>query len=243
MFSDHRRLLPGIASIAALVLAAGCGAGMGRATSELSPDCGAEITAYGSRASLRENPTSPAVALAAVATPPTAIGYGPGAGYREELTLVDGVWRIARATAPDAVIVEAIPASDAAAVFLVTAAPARWRTRHIDTPVNGFTDLEARLLAISRASPCPSAAIPFRLTGEIVDADWSVVGRPEGARGRIAAGRVTIVGVFDPLDADRYFMPVGQRLHAHIVTETGDIAAHLASFSLLRDGALSVPRR
>jgi hypothetical protein len=210
-----------------------------QATSPAS--CTSSITAYGSRAALKADPDMVAVNLAAVPPPATAIGYGPGAGYRAELTLVDGKWSIARATGADSVQVERVPDKDAGAVFFVLVAPEAWSARPVRTTITSMAGLESMLAATAVASDCPTSAIPFRLSGTITDAEWSVVGRPEGARGQIKSGNVTLVGIYDPFDPDRYFMPTGQKLHVHFVSADRAISGHLSSFSMLREGVLSLP--
>ncbi len=74
--------------------------------------CQSTINGYGSRAELNEHPDTVDVSLRNVAHSPNAIGYGPGAGYLAELTVVDGVWQIARATGPEAVTVDTVPADE-----------------------------------------------------------------------------------------------------------------------------------
>jgi hypothetical protein len=211
-------------------------------TQAASPDaCESSITAYGSRAALKADPDMVAVNLAAVPTPATAIGYGPGAGYRAELTLADGNWFIAHATGADSVQVETVPGKDAGAVFFVSAAPEAWSARPVGTTITAMAGLESILAEAAAASDCPMSAIAFRLSGTITDAEWSVVGRPEGARGQIRSGNVTLVGIYDPFDPGRYFMPSGQQLHVHLVSDDGTISGHLSSFSRLDDGVLSLP--
>ena len=211
-------------------------------TQAASPDaCESSITAYGSRAALKADPDMVAVNLAAVPTPATAIGYGPSSGYRAELTLVDGNWFIARAAGADSVQVETTPDKGAGAVFFVSAAPEAWSARPARRTIASMAGLESILAEAAAASDCPMSAIAFRLSGTITDAEWSVVGRPDGAKGQIKTGKVTLVGIYDPFDPDRYFMPSGQQLHVHLVSDDGTVSGHLSSFSRLDDGVLSLP--
>jgi hypothetical protein len=203
--------------------------------------CENSITAYGSRAALKADPDMVAVSLAAVPTPATAIGYGPSDKYRAELTLVNGEWSIARATGADSVQVEKTPEKEAGAVFLVLATPEKWSAHPVGEIITTLVGLENILTATAAASDCPTSAIPFRLSGTITNAKWSVVGRPEGAKGLIKDGNVTLVGIYDPIDSDRYFIPTGQKLHVHLVSEDGAISGHLSSFQNLVDGVLSLP--
>lgn len=203
--------------------------------------CAGNITAYGSREELKADPASVAARLAEVPTPATAIGYGPADGYRAELTLLNGVWSIAYATAPGTVRVETVPEAEVGATFFVSAAPAAWSVRRVNKSIATMAGLETLLADAWAASGCSQSAIPFRLTGTISAADWSVVGRPEGAKGQLSSGRVTLVGIYDPVDSDRYFMPAGQTLHVHLVTEDGSLSGHLSSFLTLDDGFLSLP--
>ncbi|MDP3459681.1 MAG: hypothetical protein Q8S09_10450 [Hyphomonas sp.] len=203
--------------------------------------CQSTINVYGSRTELNEHPDTVAVSLRDVALSPNAIGYGPGAGYLAELTVVDGVWQIARATGPGAVTVDTVPGENAGAMFLVTASPDAWAKRTLDTPVEGMTDLEAMISKSAASSGCGAGAVPFKLTGKIQDADWSVVGRPSGARGRIDETAVTLIGLYDPVEADRYFMPKGRSIHVHILTGDGRLSGHLDDFASLEAGTLSLP--
>jgi len=228
-------LLPGIALLTAC-------AGTAEQVGEPSPTaCQAPISAYGSREFLKTNPDSVAAVLAEVPVTETSIGYGPSAGYLEEITLVDGAWKIARATGPDTISLETGPTSDAGAVFLVIASPDAWRAQPLDTPVEGMADLEARLSEFVAASGCMSSALPFRLSGVVEDAEWSVVGRPAGAKGHLQRADVTLVGIYDPVDNDRYFMPQGAKVHVHMVTADGRVSGHLNGFSALTAGKLSLP--
>lgn len=204
--------------------------------------CSSELTGYGTRAAVNADPESIAVGLREVPLTPMTIGYGPGGGYDAELTLVDGVWQIARATDRASVRVETLPADGAGAVFLVTASPQAWGKRELDAPVTGLSDLEARLADIASASDCPAGAIAFRATGTISDADWSVVGRPKGARGHIDTAEVTLVGVYDPVETDRFFMAGGRNIHVHFVTQDGSLSGHLGGFTSLDNGTLFIPQ-
>lgn len=236
MMVPRHILLPGLALLTAC-------AGTAEPVGEPSPTaCQVPISAYGSKQSLRANPDSVAAVLTQVPVTGTSIGYGPSAGYLEEITLVDGAWKIARATGPDTVSVETGPASDAGAVFLVIASPDAWRAQPLDTPIEGMADLEARLSEIVAASDCISSALPFRIAGVVKDADWSVVGRPSGAKGRLDMTDVTLVGIYDPMDNDRYFMPQGAKVHVHMLTADGAVSGHLNGFSVLTDGTLSLPK-
>ncbi|KDA00900.1 hypothetical protein [Hyphomonas oceanitis] len=231
------------ATILSFALISACKTPQAEPQASLPDACKSAITAYGSRAALKANPNMVAVNLAAVPTPATAIGYGPSSGYRAELTLVDGNWFIARATGADPVQVETVPGKDAGAVFFVSAAPEVWSARPVGTTITSMAGLESILAEAAAASDCPSSAIPFRLSGTITGAEWSVVGRPEGAKGQIKSGNVTLVGIYDPFDPDRYFMPSGQQLHVHLVSDDGTISGHLSSFSRFDDGVLSLPEQ
>lgn len=204
--------------------------------------CSSTMTAYGSRSSLKESPAAVAVMLSDVALSSTTIGYGPGAGYLEELTLIDGVWQIARATGADAASVSSTPADNGGAMFLVTASPEAWATHKLDTPVSGMSGLEDLIAQSALSAGCAPGAIPFKLSGTISTADWSVVGRPLGAKGQIDLAAVTLIGLYDSVDADRYFMPAGRRVHVHVQTADGRLSGHLDNFASLEGGTLSLPR-
>ena len=190
---------------------------------------------------MRETPDMVAVMLADVDRADTMIGYGPSAGYLSELTLVDGVWQIAHRTSAETVRVETTSAPQAGAVFLVTPAPRAWITAPLDSAIADMADLESHLLDISAASPCPNAPLPFKLTGMITDADWSAVGRPTGAKGRLASANVTLVGVFDPVDQDRYFTLSGHRVPVHLLIADGTVSGHLSGFTAFDAAMLSLP--
>lgn len=204
--------------------------------------CQSTISAFGSRSALKASPDKVAVMLSHIALTPNAIGYGPGAGYLEELTLVDGVWQIAHATGAHTVSVSNILVENGGAVFLVTASPDAWADRKLETPVNGMNDLEAVISKAATLASCAPGAVPFKLTGTIRGADWSVVGRPSGAKGRIDVAAVTLIGMYDPVEADRYFMPKGRSVHVHILTADGRISGHLDSFVSLEAGTLMLPQ-
>lgn len=189
--------------------------------------CTADGTADGSRAELKEEPDTVAVMLADVDRAGSLIGYGPSAGYVSELTLVDGVWRIAHPTSGDAVRVKTTPDPQAGALFLVTAAPRSWMTASLDSATKDIADLESRLSDIAAASPCPNAPLPFNLTGVITDADCSAVGRPTGAKGRLAKADNTLIGIFDTVGSDRDFMAGGKRLHVHLLSADGIVSGYL----------------
>lgn len=229
-----------LASLLSLALLAAC-ASQTTKDSARTGACPSTITAYGSRAALKDSPDTVAVKLRDVALSPTSIGYGPGAGYLEELTLIDGVWHIARATGADTAAVSNVAADTSGAMFLVTASPGAWADRKLETPVNGLSGLETAISQAAASAGCASVAVPFKLTGTIRDADWSVVGRPSGAKSRIDEAAVTLIGLYDPMDADRHFMPNGRSLHVHVVTSDGRQSGHLDEFSSLEAGTLSLP--
>ncbi|PKP83320.1 MAG: hypothetical protein CVT79_00460 [Alphaproteobacteria bacterium HGW-Alphaproteobacteria-18] len=228
-------------SLLSIALLAACASQTTITTAGISA-CQSTITAYGSRALLRDSPDTVAVMLRDVALSPTAIGYGPGAGYLEELTLIDGVWQIARATGADTVTVSPAPADSDGAMFLVIASPDAWIERMLDAPVSGMAGLEALIAQSALSAGCPPGAIAFKLSGTIRGADWSVVGRPSGARGRMEEAAATLIGLYDPADADRYFMPQGRRVHVHVLSGDGRLSGHLDDFGSLEAGILSLPQ-
>lgn len=205
--------------------------------------CGSNITAFGSRAELKINPDMAAVRLLDVPTPSTAIGYGPSAGYRDELTLIDGVWSISSATSEDTVSVDDTPNDTFAAMFFVSAAPEAWGVESTDLTLNGMAGLEALLAEVVASSDCPSVPLAFQVSGIITDAAWSVVGKPKGAKGVIETAEVTLVGIYDPFDHDRYFMPSGQNLHVHLTSKDRSVSGHVSAFSKLEHARLSLPAK
>lgn len=204
--------------------------------------CASAIHAFGSRAGLLTDPGRVAVSLSEVPVSETTIGYGPGSDYLAELTLIDGVWQIARATGPKSAVNTATPGEGAGAMFLVTASPEAWTTRTLETPVNGMAALEALLAQAASSYGCPGEAIPFKLSGTLMGGEWSVVGRPAGATGRIEQADVTLIGIFDPADPDRYFMPQGRKIHVHVVSNDRHLSGHLNDFEALTSPSLALPQ-
>ncbi|MBA4225567.1 MAG: hypothetical protein C0456_02960 [Hyphomonas sp.] len=204
--------------------------------------CASAIHAFGSRADLQADPGRVAVSLSKVPVSETTIGYGPGSDYQAELTLLDGVWQIARATGPKSAVNVTTPGEGAGAMFLVTASPEAWKTRALETPVNGMAALEALLAQAAPSHGCPGEAIPFKLSGTLMGGEWSVVGRPAGAAGRIEQADVTLIGIFDPADPDRYFMPQGRKIHVHVVSNDGQLSGHLNDFEALTNPSLALPQ-
>lgn len=230
-----------LSSLLLLALLASCASKLTAPPQETAA-CASTITAYGTRAGLKDNPDTLAVLLSGVALSQTAIGYGPSAGYLDELTLIDGVWQIATATGENTATVSSVPAENAGAMFLVTASPDAWAESTLDTPVSGMTELEDLIARSALLAGCKPDAIPFKLSGFIRGADWSVVGRPSGAKGRMDDTAVTLIGLYDPVDADRFFMPKGRRIHVHVLTDDGGLSGHLDDFASLEAGTLSLPR-
>lgn len=224
-----------------LALVTACTGTQGHAKALKPVSCDSNITAYGSRAALKIDPGSVATTLARVPVPKTAIGYGPADGYNAELTMVDGNWFVAHATGADSVRVETTPKVGTGAVFFVSAAPMEWSARRIDKTITAMAGLETLLADAAAEAGCSKSAIPFQLTGTISAADWSVVGRPVGAKGQLSTGPVTLIGIYAPIDPDRYFMPTETNLHVHFVTEDGTLSGHLSSFQTLEDGILRLP--
>lgn len=229
-------------SLFSLALLGACKTGGVSATVSDHLACTSAMDAFGSRAGLQADPSRVAVSLSEVPLSHTTIGYGPGSDYLAELTLIDGVWQIARATGPKSAVNTATPGKGAGAMFLVTASPEAWTTRALETPVNGMAALEVLLAQAASSHGCPGRAIPFKLSGTLIGGEWSVVGRPAGAAGRIEQADVTLIGIFDPADPDRYFMPQGRKIHVHVVSKDGQLSGHLNEFEALTRPSLALPQ-
>lgn len=229
-------------SLFSLALLGACKTGGVSATVSDDLACTSAMDAFGSRAGLQADPGRVAVSLSEVPISETTIGYGPGSDYLAELTLIDGVWQIARATGPKSAVNTATPGKGAGAMFLVTASPEAWTTRALETPVNGMAELEALLAQAASSHGCPGRAIPFKLSGTLIGGEWSVVGRPAGAAGRIEQADVTLIGIFDPADPDRYFMPQGRETHVHVVSNDRQLSGHLNDFESLTSPSLALPQ-
>jgi hypothetical protein len=74
----------------------------------------------------------------------------------------------------------------------------------------------------------------------VSSANWSVVGRPLGAKGVLANEHVEIVGIYADDTDDIYFIPEGRLIHAHIRSFDSPITAHLNAFDRLTEVSISI---
>ncbi len=226
---------------AVLVLSACASNAVDPVVPEQRMTCLAPIEVYGTRASVKAEGFAESVRLPSIRPAPTMIGYGPSAGYKDELTVIDGVFHIATARRDNQVTLSHAVSQDSGAAFLVTSSPKNWITMPGPERINGLSGLEAQLTAAAQSYGCGGAvAFPFKVTGLVSSANWSMVGRPLGAEGVLANEHVEIVGIYADDTDDIYFIPEGRLIHAHIRSFDSPITAHLNAFDRLTEVSISI---
>ncbi|KDA02205.1 hypothetical protein [Hyphomonas oceanitis] len=204
--------------------------------------CDTPIMVFGTRASIKAPGFTQSVKLSDVPISDTTVGYGPSAGYRDELTLMDGVFHIATPESGDMVSLSHDVSPEKGAGFLVASSPAGWKAVQPVADLTGLEGIESLLTDTAEAAGCPAgAAFPFKLTGTASQASWSAVGKPTGAKGGAEDVAVEIVGIYAPGPEDTYFLPDGRTLHAHAHIVGTQITGHLGQIGALSDVALYVP--
>ncbi|MBU2143311.1 MAG: hypothetical protein KKI00_10320 [Alphaproteobacteria bacterium] len=204
--------------------------------------CDTPITVFGTRASIKAPGFTQSVRLSDLPVSATTVGYGPSTGYRDELTLIDGVFHVATPESGDMVLLSHEVSPEKGAAFLVASSPVAWKAAQPVSNLTGLAGIESLLAETAEAAGCPaSAAFPFKLTGTATRASWSAVGQPTSAKGDAEDVAVEIVGIYAPGPEDIYFLPDGRTIHAHAHIVGTQITGHLGQIGALGSATLYVP--
>jgi hypothetical protein len=204
--------------------------------------CNTPIMVFGTRTSIKASGFEHSVKLSDLPVSDTTVGYGPSAGYRDELTLIDGVFHIATPENGNMVSLSHEVTPDKGAAFLVASNPVAWKAVQPVSDLTGLEGIESLLAETAEAAGCPAnAAFPFKLTGTASHASWSAVGQPTSAKGDVEDVAVEIVGIYAPGPEDIYFLPDGRTVHAHAHIVGTQITGHLGQMGALSGATLYVP--
>lgn len=225
------------------------------APTEAAPTTAVEVTSWGSlREMIHEGRVEARVALATPLATPHLHAIGALAGMRGEITIRDGAAWIAVGDRDDGRAVRAAgPGADgASAALLVGAYVAQWQRVPIEEDIP-FEQLDARIEALATAAGVDvEQPFPFLVEGTLGEVRWHVLkGPPEAGgpphdharnavTGEAAALRATLVGFFSK-HHQGVFTHRGQRVHAHVLDEASQLAAHADQVSVRAGSMLSLP--
>jgi acetolactate decarboxylase len=202
------------------------------------------------REMMREGRTEARVAIASALATPHLYAVGAVAGMRGEITVIDGaVWLALGARDAGRATVGA---ADESAALLVASHVAHWSrvTLAEDIP---FAKLDQQIEALAAAAGIDvDKPFPFLVEGPLADAHWHVlVGPPSAAAPHDHAGNAvtgdqvaitgTLVGFFSKHHHGA-FTHMGQNIHAHLVSPSLALAAHVDQITIGASSVLALPR-
>lgn len=175
---------------------------------------------------------------------PHLYALGPVAGLRGEITVLDGVATVARVRNGEILIERT---TDVGACFLAYAAVSRWRETRLSVAVVSETDLAewfARLPAPTPPFVFVIRGTPAALHYHVIDkADAAPHDPTEHARAKVhfelRERPVAIVGFCAP-NHRGVFIPEGQTLHMHFVSDDGRASGHIDAMRLRPGAVLSL---
>lgn len=202
--------------------------------------CLTPVDVIGTEARIRAHDYSTIVWLKNAPLSDLAVGYGPGADIRAEISIVDGHYHVAHPEG-DAVKVVVDPAEKGAAM-LMRATPTAWVDGGALEDIFDLASLNRAISDRVRQMGCDGdATLPFRITAHADEVKWSVDGEPEKALGTIEDTDVVIVGIYSSHDKANTFMSPGFSLHAHVLVPATGMAGHVVEATQADGAALQLP--
>ena len=176
-----------------------------------------------------------------VALADTSIGYGPAANREYELTILDGKVYMAKPNG-EQVKMRHDPRPDEGFAMLQLASPKAWVEHDELAQINSFDDLNFELDQVVDDLGCDDRVLlPFMIKGHASSMTWSMDTQPIDRATTTADEDVVIVGLYNRLHKQKYFMVRGYNLHAHVVFPTLDQAGHVRNPQLDGGARLYLP--
>lgn len=212
------------------------------AYAETPANCITKVSSHSNRAHAEAQNYAVNVEWKNLTLTPTSIGYGSAGGREYELTIVDG--KVYRVRPSDKGAIEALTdtPTDGGAFMLQLASPKSWKEHGKLEAMSSFDDLNFALDSLVDDMGCGDLAVlPFKITGKAEKFTWSLDTLPESLVTDSTNETVTIVGLYNRNEKQRYFMVPGYNLHAHVVLDDKQQAGHLRDFALAEGATLYLP--
>ena len=207
-------------------------------------DCNPTIDVFGTKQSIITRNFIDSVKLHDINLSSTAVGYGPSAGYKDEITIIDGQFHIATATSKTTLNLSNTISDDIGAVFLVTSSPDKWMQFKVQDQISGTKEIVDLIAQQLKANGCDQqVSIPFKITADAEQIKWSIVGRPKGASSIESNQKVTIIGIYSTLKSNGYFLPKNFEIHAHVNIPNKNITGHLRNIETLKNISIYLPAK
>lgn len=212
------------------------------ASAETTANCITEVSSHSNRAQAEAGNYAANVAWKDLTLTPTSIGYGSAGGREYEITIVDGkVYRV-RPDDKGTVKVLTDPPGDGGAFMLQLASPKGWKEHGKMEMIGSFADLGFTLDELVDDLGCgEDALLPFKITGHANSVSWSLDTLPTPLVTDSTDQTVTIVGLYNRHDKQRYFMVPGYNFHAHVVLDKQQQAGHIRDLELAEGATLYLP--
>jgi len=207
-------------------------------------DCNPTINVFGTKKGISAKNFVESIRLNTINLSSTTIGYGPSTGYKNEITIIDGQFHIATATSKTTLKLSNTISDDIGAVFLVTSSPDKWTQTNVEEHINGTNGIIDLIAQQVKSNGCnPLVSIPFKITANTDQVEWSIVGRPKGASSTESNQAITIVGIYSSFKNKHYFLPKNLEIHAHVTISNKGITGHLRSIGELKDIVIYLPAK
>lgn len=218
-----------------VAVSAGCAAGPSKR--ELA-SCLARVESFANPAAGARADFRPNVLFADLRLGPEAVGYGAAGGRSDEITIADGVLRLARPDGNGGFRQRSGVQGGEGAYMLQLVNVEVWGPQHALPVINSLDALGREIGAQVQLEGCRGATkLAFRLKGRVRRAEWSLDTLPQ--RGDfVAEGQdVVVAGLFANIEQQRHFVPEGRNIHAHAFFPGLEGAGHLKALEL-EPGAL-----
>lgn len=176
-----------------------------------------------------------------------SIGYGPTANRENETTILDGKVHFAHPDAKGQIIKETTssPKSSLGSAMLVIASPKGWVEQEdkMDA-ISSFDDLNFVFDDIADDQECgDDVAFPFKIVGHANSLTMSLDTSPNHLVEEYQDKDVTIVGIYNQDNKEKYFMVKGYNIHPHVLMTQDDLTGHLRTVDLLEGATLYLPKK
>ena len=205
--------------------------------------CFTHVDSYSNHKKMGDGDFSPSVLWRDVTVSKTTIGYGPSGHREDEVTIIDGQIFMAHPGSKDEVIVTNKPNPDKGQAMLQIASPTAWGEAATLDEIGSFDDLNFVLDDQSDEMECgDNVLLPFKIVGYANKVIWSLDTQPKHLVTNSNNQEVTIVGIYNRDQKEKYFMVRGYNLHAHVLLKAINEAGHLRDLELAEGAKLYLPR-
>lgn len=177
-----------------------------------------------------------------------SIGYGPTANRENETTIIDGTVHFAHPDAKGQINKETTssPKPSLGSAMLVIASPTKGWVEQEDKmdAISSFDDLNFVFDDIADDQECGDDVVfPFKIVGHAHSLTMSLDTEPQSLLKKYQDKEVTIVGIYNRDNKEKYFMVKGYNIHPHVLMTQDDLAGHLRDVDLAEGATLYLPKK